>query len=203
MGWPSTRGIRCRRRAQLLVRRRVSCAPVRHVALLRGIGPGNPKMRNAVLLDVLQRAGLDDVTAVISSGNYLFSATERDRRRLEERIEHALLGHLGAPCTAIVRSRRQIDGIAGLDVFDGFDDSPVERCNVTFLQRGARAGAKVPTHGDGYRIVAIRRQCIFFTVDAQRQKTPEIMRLLETGYGRAITTRTWRTVHRIARALDG
>ena len=160
-------------------------------------------MRNAVLVDVLGRAGLDDVSAVISSGNYLFRSEERDRRGLEARIEQALLDHLGAPCTAIVRSRRQIEGIAGLDVFDGFDDAPDERCNVTFLQHRAPMGASVPEEGDGYRIVALRRQCVFFTVDAQRQKTPEIMRLLEVAYGRAITTRTWRTVHRIARALDG
>ena len=159
-------------------------------------------MRNAVLIDVLERAGLDDVRAVISSGNYLFRSEERGRRRLEERVEHALLEHLGAPCTAIVRSRRQIDGISRLHVFDGFDDSPGERCNVTFLQRGAPVGARVPEQGDGYRIIALQRQCIFFTVDAQRQKTPEVMRLLETTYGQRITTRTWRTVHRIARALD-
>ncbi|MHB1139250.1 MAG: DUF1697 domain-containing protein [Microthrixaceae bacterium] len=65
---------------------------MQHVALLRGIGPGNPKMRNAVLVDVLTRAGFDDVRSVISSGNYLFRTGDRDRRAMEQRISRAFDG---------------------------------------------------------------------------------------------------------------
>lgn len=74
---------------------------MRHVALLRGIGPGNPKMRNPEIVRVLTEAGLDGVEAVISSGNYVFSS-DADRGELEDRIEAAMAAHLGAPCSTIV-----------------------------------------------------------------------------------------------------
>ena len=175
---------------------------VQHVALLRGIGPGNPKMRNVVLIEVLSRAGFEDVRSVISSGNYLFRSEGHDRRTIEQRMEAALAEHLGSHCVAIVRSRRQMEGIAALDVFDGEDDGPTARCNVTFLQRRPPAGVGPPADGDGYRFVAAARQSVFCTVDSSRSQTPAVMAALEATYGKQITTRTWKTVHRIVRAFD-
>lgn len=175
---------------------------VPHVALLRGIGPGNPKMRNAELVRVLEGVGLDDVRAVISSGNFVFRADGTDRRAMEDRIEAALEAHLGAPCSTIVRSRRQLDGLVALGVFDGHDDGPTARCQVTFLKRQPRPGASVPA-GDGYEVLAVQRQAVLFVVDTTRAKTPDVMGLLEQAYGKEITTRTWRTVQRLRLAFDG
>ena len=60
-------------------------------------------MRNAELVRVLSSVGLRDVTAVISSGNFLFDSDERDRSVLQELIEAALHDHLGTTCSTIVR----------------------------------------------------------------------------------------------------
>lgn len=176
---------------------------VRHVALLRGIGPGNPKMRNAELVRVLRDVGLDDVEAVISSGNYVFRAGGSDRAALEARIEAGLGAHLGAPCSTIVRSQRQIESLCRLDVFDGYDDGPEARCHVTFLKRRPPAGHDLPTSGDGYEVLGLQRQAVFLVVDSSRAKTPDVMARMERSFGKAITTRSWRTVHRIRRTLDG
>jgi uncharacterized protein (DUF1697 family) len=157
-------------------------------------------MRNAAMVDVLRGAGLDDVRAVISSGNYTFRS--EGGRGLEDRIEAVVADHLGAPCTAVVRSRRQIDGLTRLDVFDDEDDGPTARCNVTFLKHRPRAVRDLPIEGDGYRIIAVRRQAVFSVVDSSRSSTPAVMTELERTFGKEITTRTWRTVHRIARAFD-
>src|SRR3546814_6333564 len=86
-----------------------------YVALLRGIAPTNPKMRNAELRRVFEELGFDAVRTVISSGNVLFESPDRSRTRLESQIEAALHAHLGAPCTTIVRSRRQLERLAALD----------------------------------------------------------------------------------------
>ena len=176
---------------------------MQHVALLRGIGPGNPKMRNAAMVGVLERAGLHDVRAVISSGNYTFRSEGPSGRQLEDLVEAAVAEHLGAPCSAVVRSRRQIAGLTRLDVFDGEDDGPTARCNVTFLKHRARSVPPLPIEGDGYRIIALQRQAVFSVVDTSRATTPAVMTALERTFGRAITTRTWRTVQRIARDFDG
>jgi uncharacterized protein (DUF1697 family) len=170
---------------------------VQHVALLRGIAPSNPKMRNAEMVNVLGRAGLDEVEAVISSGNYIFESDERDRSALEDRIEAALADHLGAPCAAIVRSRRQIDGLCEMDAFEGYDDGPTERCNVTFLKRRPSGGEQLPSSGSGFEVIALQRNAVFFVVDTTRSKTPDVMSKVETAFGKDVTTRTWKTVHRI------
>lgn len=172
------------------------------MAFLRGIGPGNPKMRNEQMVRVLERAGLADVRSVISSGNYVFRAEQGVRARsLEDRIEPVLADHLGHACTAIVRSRRQLERIARLGLFEGWDDAPDARCNVTFLKRRPLRGAQIPAGGDGYEVLALRNQCVFFVVDTTRSKTPDVMSLMERTFGKKITTRTWQTVHRTLRAF--
>ena len=44
---------------------------MRYVALLRGIGPSNPNMRNERLRELFQKLGFQNVQTVISSGNVL------------------------------------------------------------------------------------------------------------------------------------
>jgi uncharacterized protein (DUF1697 family) len=173
-----------------------------YVALLRGIAPMNPKMRGAELRRVFEGLSFDDVQTVISSGNVLFATSDRSRRKLEERIEAALQEHLGAPCSTIVWTRRQIDDLAALDVFDPYDDAPADRCNVTFVKRPVK-GVDVPEVGPGAEIVAVRDQVVFSVVDTTTSKTPDLMRKIEQAYGKETTTRTWKTVHRIAKAFAG
>ncbi len=173
-----------------------------YVALLRGIAPSNPKMRNDALRGVFERSGLEHVRTVISSGNVLFESPETDRDVLEGRIETALEEHLGAPCTTIVRSRRQISLLARLDVFDGYDDGPTQRCNVTFLKRPRAASSIQIDDEPGARVVAIRNQAVFSVIDTTGNGTPAVMRELERVCGPQITMRTWRTVHRIRDALQ-
>jgi uncharacterized protein (DUF1697 family) len=172
-----------------------------YVALLRGIAPSNPRMRNDALRDVFERAGLERVRTVISSGNLLFDSTVTDRDALEGHIEDALEDHLGAPCTTIVRSHRQVSLLAGLDVFDGYDDGPTERCNVTFLKRPRSASSIHVDDAPGARVVAVRNQAVFTVIDTTTNGTPAVMRTLERICGPEITTRTWRTVHRVLDAL--
>src|SRR3546814_11137976 len=100
-----------------------------YVALLRGIAPTNPKMRNAELRRVFEELGFDAVRTVISSGNVLFESPDRSRTRLESQIEAALHAPPGAPCTTIVRSPRQPERPAALAVFDG--PAPAPRARVT------------------------------------------------------------------------
>lgn len=173
-----------------------------YVALLRGIGPANPKMRNAELRKVFERLAFDDVRTVISSGNVLFATGERSAPALEGRIEGALLDHLGAPCTAILRSRGQITHLLRSDTFAPYDDGPTGRCHVTFLKRRPSASRRSPQAEAGTLVLAVRARAVFSVIDST---TPapgaELMARIEATYGRESTTRTWRTVHRIAAAF--
>lgn len=172
-----------------------------YVALLRGINPNNPKMRNAELVKVFQGLGYQQVRAVISTGNVLFGSPERSRARLEAAVEAALLDHLGAPCSTIIVSRGQIEALLALDVFDGYEDVATSRFNVTFLKNRPRPGDALPETGSGSEVVAVRAQTVFSIVDSTAAKTPDLMAKLEKAYGKQITTRTWKTVERIDRAF--
>ena len=171
-----------------------------YVALLRGIAPTNPKMHNAELVKVFEGLGLEQVSTVIASGNVLFSTDHRGPSRLEGRIEGALLDHLGTPCTTILRSRRQIEQLAALDVFADYDDGPAQRCNVTFLKRAPK-DASAPPVGPGASIVGVRDKAVFSVIDTTTSGTPDLMVRLEKAYGKEISTRTWKTVHRIVAAF--
>jgi uncharacterized protein (DUF1697 family) len=171
-----------------------------YVALLRGIAPTNPKMKGAELRRVFESLSFDDVRTVIASGNVLFGSPGRSTRKLEDRIEDALEDHLGAPCSTIVWPRSRIEELAASHVFDGYDDSPTERCNVTFLKNPAE-GVPAPEVGEGAEIVAAHDDVVFSVIDTTAAKTPDLMRKLEQAYGKQITTRTWKTVHRIAKAF--
>jgi uncharacterized protein (DUF1697 family) len=92
---------------------------VRYVALLRGIHPGNPKMRNEHLRRVVEGLGHTDVATVISSGNVVFASTIRSRARLEASLEAAWPEQLGFTSTTIVRSRTDLRLLVDGDPFDG------------------------------------------------------------------------------------
>ena len=55
----------------------------KYVALLRGITPSNPKLRNEKLRNVFESLGYKNVVSVISSGNIIFE-TQRETLGLEE-----------------------------------------------------------------------------------------------------------------------
>lgn len=60
-----------------------------YAALLRGIGPGNPSMRNENLRSVCEGLGLEMVATVISSGNVIFKTDNVDITGLEATLEDA------------------------------------------------------------------------------------------------------------------
>lgn len=176
---------------------------MRYVALLRGIGPGNPNMGNDQLRRVVTELGYRDAGTVLSSGNVLFDGDDEDAPAIEARLEAAWPDRLGFTSTTIVRSRDQIHQLVASRPFGGLADTPSSRLQVTFLKREAPPDLDVPTPADGagYWIVGVEHGSVFSAVDLGGARTPDLMRWLERTYGKAITTRTWRTVNRIAEAL--
>ncbi len=110
-------------------------------------------MRNDKLRGVLEGLGFTDVESVISSGNLLFEAGRRRGRSLEDLIEAAWPERLGFRSTTIVRSPRQLREAIDAAPFDGHDDEPTARLQVTFLKRppGPALDA-VPSGGEGWSV---------------------------------------------------
>jgi uncharacterized protein (DUF1697 family) len=176
----------------------------KYVALLRGIAPTNPNMRNDKLRGVFEKLGFENVKTVISSGNVIFESPSRSIRKLEESIEKALPEELGFKSTTIIRSRGQIQKLVDKNPFQGMGHSQKSSLNVTFLKKKGRTDIKFPHKIDNrdYELLGMYDGAICSVIDLTSAKTPDLMVWLEKKLGKEITTRTWKTVERILKAMS-
>ena len=174
------------------------------VALLRGIGPLNPNMRNENLRKVFVGLGFDNVRTVITTGNVLFESPSSAIRGLESRIEEALPRELGFSSTTIIRSKRQLRNLLDCDALKSVVRSHKEDVDVTFLKRKRRTRPPLPYQPDDGRftVVALDELTLGSVVDPTSSKPPDYMRWIEKQFGKEVTTRTYRTVERIMKRFD-
>jgi uncharacterized protein (DUF1697 family) len=175
----------------------------KYVALLRGIAPLNPNMRNDKLRGVFENLGFENVKTVISSGNVIFESPSRSVRQLEDRIEKALPEELGFNSTTIIRNQKQMQALVDKHLFQGLEHSQTSNLNVTFLKRKRKIDIKFPYKVDNrdYTLLGMYDGAICSVVDLTSAKTPDLMSWLEKKFGKEITTRTWKTVERILKAM--
>jgi uncharacterized protein (DUF1697 family) len=175
-----------------------------YVALLRGIAPTNPNMRNDRLRSVFEKLGFENVKTVISSGNVIFESPSRSISTLEERIERALPEELGFRSTTIIRSRGQIQKLVDQNPFQGMEHSQKTSLNVTFLKRKIKIDLQFPHHVNNrdYTLLGLYDGAVCSVIDLTSSKTPDLMIWLEREFGKEITTRTWKTVERILKAME-
>ncbi len=177
---------------------------IQYAALLRGISPANPNMRNEKLRKIFANLGFKNVRTVISSGNVLFESPSKDIQAIEAKIEKAFPEQLGFTSTAITRSLDQLKSLIDKNPFKGLEDSPKSRLNVTFLKNTHDKKIKFPYQPDNktYKLLDLYGHAVFSVIDLSGDKTPDLMSWLEKQFGKEITTRTWKTVHRIVSALE-
>ena len=175
----------------------------RYVALLRGIAPTNPNMRNDKLRGVFENLGFENVKTVISSGNVIFESPSRSVKKLEEIIESALTEQLGFTSTTIIRSQGQFQKLVDKNPFQGMAHSQKSSLNVTFLKKKRRTNIKFPHKIDNrdYELLGMYDGAICSVIDLTSSITPDLMLWLEKQFGKEITTRTWKTVERILKTM--
>lgn len=163
----------------------------KYIALLRGISPTNPKMRNEKIRKVFEGLGLKNVTSVLSSGNIIFE-TARQASGLEKTIEEALRKDLDIISTTIIRSDEQLQQLIKKNPFGTYKHSTVSYLTVTFLKNSAQL--RFPKQ---YPTVAVFDREVCCVIDTTDSRQPDPIVWLEKTYGKEITTRTWKTVERI------
>lgn len=175
----------------------------RYVALLRGIAPTNPNMRNDKLRGVFENLGFENVQTVISSGNVIFDTPSRSVKKLEQTIEAAFPEQLGFSSTTILRSQGQIQKLVDRNPFKGMEHSQKSSLNVTFLKKKSRSYIEFPYKIDNreYEILGMVDGAVCSVIDLTGSRTPDLMAWLEKQFGKEITTRTWKTVERILKAM--
>lgn len=155
---------------------------MQYVALIRGIGPGNPNMTGPKFINTFEKLGFTNVHPVIASGNVVFASPSKSAKALEEKIEKGLEAHLKFSRAVIVRSESELQKLAKKNPFKGVKDEKPNYLVVTFF--------KDP------------RKELCTVVDMNKTKGPDLMQQLDKTHGKAITTRTWKTLHRILAKME-
>jgi uncharacterized protein (DUF1697 family) len=171
-----------------------------YVALLRGIGPGNPNMRNEKLRSVFVQLGFKNVQSVISSGNIIFESSKGDIPKLESQIEHALTAELGINSAVIIRNHDQLKQLAANNYFGERLHNPKTYLTVTFLKQSL-SNNFTPAEDSGIIKIDPQLGVVCAVIDTISSKTPNFMVWLEKQFGKGITTRTWNTVQRILKKM--
>lgn len=175
----------------------------KYAALIRGIGPGDPRMKNDKLRGVFEALGFTDVQSVISSGNIIFSSALRSRAKLEAMIEAALPQMLGFERSVIIRSEQQLRELIAAEPFAGAPHNEGSYLLVTFFKHPTTVDLALPYQplGKTYKIIAYVDGALCSITDNTTVKTSDIMAWLERKFGKEMTSRTPLTVERILKKM--
>ena len=169
----------------------------RYVALLRGVSPMNCKMPE--LKGAFEQAGFTEVKTVLSSGNVVFDARAASESTLERKAEAAMAKQLGRAFYTIVRPVRALSELLGADPYAPFRLPGNAKRVVTFLREAPAKQVSLPPEVDGARILAMRGREIL-TAYVPSPRGPVFMTLIEKAFGKNVTTRTWDTINKCAKA---
>ena len=174
-----------------------------YVALIRGIGPGDPNKTNEKLRGTLESLGFSQVESVISSGNIIFHSDIIDTRKLESMIEAAWPELLGFKATTIVRSETQLENLLTVDYFKDLTHSEKSYLLVTILKHPQEPDFDMPYQPQGktYVIAGYKNGAVFSITDNTQVKTTDLMVWLEKRFSKNITSRTPLTIERILKRM--
>ena len=169
----------------------------RYAAFLRGVMPTNAKMPE--LKKAFESAGFTDVKTILSSGNVVFSARDASETSLQRKAEAAMMQRFGDAFLTIVRPLDALRELLASDPYRAFRLEPDAKRIVTFLRAKPASTLALPIGLGGARILSIKGREVF-SAYLPNPKGPVFMVLIEKTFGKEVTTRTWDTVAKVARA---
>lgn len=169
-----------------------------YIAFLRGIMPGNPNMSNEKLRNVFAGLGFSGVQSVISSGNIIFESNEKGISKLEAKIQAALQAKLGIEGLTIIRSQKDINNLIKSKSFGDQAHDREHYQLVTFFKTPL---SKLPELTD-QEVIQLTKTYICTQTDVSKLKTPDFMAKLEKLFSKNITSRTMKTIQRIAAKIN-
>jgi uncharacterized protein (DUF1697 family) len=169
----------------------------RYAAFLRGVSPMNAKM--PALKRAFEAAGFTEVKTVLSSGNVVFDARRASDSALQRRAESAMREQLGQAFLTIVRPVEVLQEMLVSDPYRAFRLNPAAKRIVTFLREAPTSRLALPMEVSGARLLALHGREVF-SAYVPSPKGAVFMTVIERAFGKDVTTRTWDTVRKVARA---
>lgn len=173
----------------------------KYVAMLRGIGPGNPNMTKEKFTSCFEALGFTGVKVVLASGNIIFESQSNDQEALATQIETALPQKLGFQRSAVIRSESELQQLIDQDPFQGIEQHHNKDTYllVTFFRFAPKISLQLPYTPDGkpYTLLGSLGNAVYGSIDLTSGKTPDYMTWLEKQFGKDITSRTPKTIRLI------
>lgn len=145
-----------------------------------------------------EATGFTEVKTLLSSGNVVFSAPGSSVASIQKKAEAAMQKQLGKAFLTIVRPIDSLREMLASDPYAKYRLEPASKRIVTFLLAAPKAAPKLPIELDGARILTVKGTEVF-SAYLPTAKGPVFMALIQKTFGREQTTRTWRTVEKVAR----
>lgn len=147
----------------------------------------------------LESAGFTDVKTVLASGNVAFTSSDRSTAKVTKAIEAAMAKKLGRSFHTIVRPQDELAALVESDPYAVFKLAPGAKRVVTFSRTAMQPKKALPLALDTAKIL-VAKGCEAFSVYVPSPQGPVFMRLIEATFGTDVTTRTWETVKKCAKA---
>lgn len=177
----------------------------KYLLLLRGINVGgHKKTPMAELKKMFSEMGFEKVQTLLNSGNVVFNAKKENELALLERIGAQFEKTFGFEVPLILRNEKSTQHIMKLDPFQTITVTKEIRLYVSFLPKKVSGELVLPytsEKGD-FRILQKTDREVFSVVDTTSFRSVDAMHFLEKEYGKAITTRNWNTVKKIAALME-
>lgn len=174
---------------------------VTYIAFLRGINVGGSKqVKMSDLKKVFETCGFSGVKTVLNSGNVIFQSEEKAEIDLVGEIETALEKTFGFEINVLIRTKEQLQKIAGSDPFSKVSITQNTRLYITFLAGKPASKLKVPYQSprNDFHILSISDSEIISVLDvSQGSRAIDSMNILEKEFGKKITTRNWNTINKL------
>jgi uncharacterized protein (DUF1697 family) len=151
------------------------------------------------LKTAFEAAGFTEVKTVLSSGNVVFTARGASESSLQRAAEAAMQERLGQAFLTIVRPVDLLRELLASDPYRAFRLTASAKRVVTFLRDEPGSKVTLPLELEGARLLAVKGREVFGAY-VPTPKGPVFMSLIERTFGKELTTRTWDSVAKVARA---
>jgi uncharacterized protein (DUF1697 family) len=171
-----------------------------YAVFLRGINiNGHNKMPMAELRSALEMAGFTNVKTVLASGNVLLDSNQ-SIEVTQEVVSDAIEKTFGFKVAIITRTLKYLQQLIDSSPFKELADDKDLKPNITFLQESINtSGDELLMEPGEFKVVAATNTEILSIVYMDgKKRTLGLMKALKEQHGKNITTRTWKTVVKLA-----
>ena len=145
-----------------------------------------------------ESAGFTGVKTLLSSGNVVFKA-KSTASAVERRAEEAMSKDLGRKFYTIVRSVSDLRAMIEADPYEKHSLPEGAKRVVIFLREPRKPKVSIPIELHGARILETEAREVF-SAYLPGPRGAVFMGLIEKAFGSEVTTRTWETVKKCAKA---